>query len=187
MITEKDTIKCEAIFNDERTHRFLWKRVWNKDKPLACVIMLNPCMADTIVTDTTTYLVVNNIASLEKFGGVIVVNLYSVLTSKLKFRWNSDDDLNAPENDSYIKKAAEECETVILAWGRATDTNLRIAERATEVMNLLVPYKEKLRQISDGERSGLHPLTPSVRSTWILEEVTLPSPEEKEIVPAQNG
>jgi hypothetical protein len=30
-------------------------------------------------------------------------------------------------------------------------------------------------------------LTPSVRSAWILEEVTLPSPEEKEIVPAQNG
>jgi hypothetical protein len=110
-----------------------------------------------------------------------------VLTSKLKFRWNSDDDLNAPENDSYIKKAAEECDTVILAWGRATDTNLRIAERATEVINLLLPYKEKLCQISDGERSGLHPLTPSIRSSWILEEVTLPLPEEKEIVPAQNG
>ena len=94
---------------------------------------------------------------------------------------------NKPENDSYIKKAAEECETVILAWGKATDTNLRIAERATEVMDILVPYKEKLRQISDGERSGLHPLTPSVRSAWILEEVTLPLPEEKEIVPAQNG
>ena len=187
MITEKDTIKCEAIFNDEHTHRFLWKRVWNKDKPLACVIMLNPCMADTIVTDTTTYLVVNNIASLEKYGGVIVVNLYSLLTSKLQFRWNSDDDLNTTENDTYIKKAAEECEIVILAWGKSTGTNFRIAERATAVLNLLLPYKEKLHQISDGERSGLHPLTPSIRSAWILEEVTLPLPEEKEIVPAHNG
>jgi len=56
MINEKETIKCEAIFNDEHTHRFLWRRVWNKDKPLACVIMLNPCMADGIITDTTTYI-----------------------------------------------------------------------------------------------------------------------------------
>ena len=51
---EKDTIKCESVFNDTRTHRFLWKRVWNKDLPLACVIMLNPCQADNIITDTTT-------------------------------------------------------------------------------------------------------------------------------------
>lgn len=57
MITEKDTIKCEAVFNDERTHRFLWKQVWNKDKPIACVIMINPCQANTVVTDTTTFLV----------------------------------------------------------------------------------------------------------------------------------
>lgn len=87
MITEKDTIKCEAIFNDDHTHRYLWKRVWNKDKPLAAVIMLNPCMSDNIVTDTTTTLVVNNVARLEKYGGVIIVNLYSLLASKLSFRW----------------------------------------------------------------------------------------------------
>ena len=44
MITEKDTIKCEAVFNDNRTHRYLCKRVWNKDKPCIAVIMLNPCL-----------------------------------------------------------------------------------------------------------------------------------------------
>ena len=69
MITEKDTIKCEAIFNDEHTHRFLWRRVWNKDKPMATVVMLNPCHADNVITDTTTALVVNNVARLEKYGG----------------------------------------------------------------------------------------------------------------------
>ena len=35
MITEKETIKCEAVFNDEHTHRYSWKRIWNKDKPIA--------------------------------------------------------------------------------------------------------------------------------------------------------
>ena len=129
MINEKETIKCEAIFNDERTHRFLWRRVWNKDKPLAYVIMLNPCMADGIITDTTTYLVVNNVACLERFGGVEIVNLYSLLTSKLNFRWNSDDDLYMKENDDYIRKSAADCEMIILAWGTGVSTNKRVCAR----------------------------------------------------------
>lgn len=27
---EKETIRCEAIFNEGHTHRYLWRRVWNK-------------------------------------------------------------------------------------------------------------------------------------------------------------
>lgn len=168
MITEKDTIKCESIFNEDRTHRFLWKRVWNKDKPLAAVVMLNPCIADNIITDTTTALVVNNIARLEEYGGVTIVNLYSLLTAKLNFRWNSDEDLNDEENDDYIKKAAEEAKLVILAWGKSADTNQRIAERADDVLEILSPYKDKLKVITDGEREGLHPLTPILRQRWEL-------------------
>ena len=178
MITEKDTIRCEAVFNEEHTHRFLWKRVWNKDKPLAAVVMLNPCQADNIVTDTTTSLVVNNIARLEEFGGIVVVNLFSLLTSKLNFRWNSDEDLNDAENDSYIKKAAEECSHVILAWGKSADTNKRIADRARKVLELLKPYSEKLYCISDGERDNLHPLTPSLRNQWILKSFDLTAYEK---------
>lgn len=165
---EKDTIKCESVFNEDRSHRFLWKRVWAKDKPLACVIMLNPCMSDNIVMDTTTALVVNNIARLETYGGVMILNLFSKLTTKLNFRWNSDDDLNEPENNGYLQKAAAECDLIVFAWGRGIATNKRILNRANEVVMLLDPYMEKVRIISDGEREGLHPLTPSVRSSWEL-------------------
>ena len=49
----EDNIKCESIFNDDRTHRFLWRRIWDKDKPIITVIMLNPCLSDNIITDTT--------------------------------------------------------------------------------------------------------------------------------------
>ncbi len=169
MITEKDTIKCEAIFNDEHTHRFLWRRMWDKDKPMATVVMLNPCHADNVITDTTTALVVNNVARLEKYGGVNIVNLYSLLTNKLNFRWNSDEDLNEEENDSYIKKAAEESDVVILAWGKGADSNQRITERAVDVINLLNHLEDKLYIISDGLRKGLHPLTPTIRNGWTLE------------------
>lgn len=169
MLTEKETIKGEAIFNDERTHRFVLRRTWNKSKPQAMVVMLNPCDADSVICDTTTFLVINNIARLEEFGGVTIVNLFSLLTSKLSFKWSPDEELNLPENDDYIKKAVEESSKVILAWGRAVDTNRRIEERAMHVLNLLLPYREKLFLIFDGDRVGLHPLTPAIRNRWILE------------------
>jgi len=178
MITEKETIKCEVVFNEERTHRFSWKRVWNKDKPMVAVVMLNPCSADCVVTDTTTSLVVNNVAALEKFGGVEIVNLYSMLTSKLNFRWNSDEDLNHPENDNYIITAAKESEAVIVAWGRAVDENKRIIGRVEQVMKLLEPFSEKLICISHGENSGFHPLTPCVRSGWTLVKFEYKKPDE---------
>lgn len=171
MIAEKDTIKCEAVFNEDRTHRFLWKQVWDKDKPLACVVTLNPCLSDNIVTDTTTWLVVNNVARLEEYGGVAIVNLFSLLTNKLVLRWLDDHQINHQDNDNYIVKTAQEAGVVILAWGKAWDTNQRIYQRGEEVVALLDSYKEKLRVLGDGERVGLHPLTPAIRGRWDLEPI----------------
>lgn len=132
--------------------------------------MLNPCESDGIITDTTTSLVINNVARLEEFGGVAIVNFYSMLTSKLNFRWNADSDLNHEENDAYIMKAVEEASKVILAWGRAEDTNKRVEDRASEVIKKLSKYKDKLFVISDGAgRYGMHPLTPALRNRWLLE------------------
>lgn len=181
MITERETIKCEAVFNVERTHRFLLKRIWDKSKPLATVIMLNPCDADALLADTTTYLVVNNVARLEEFGGVIIVNLYSLLTSKLILKWSPNEELSLGENDDYIKKASEDASKIILAWGRGVDSNKRLAERAMQVLNNLMPYKEKLFVISDGERVGLHPLTPSIRNGWTLLTLDEASAMQKEL------
>ena len=180
MLNEKDTIKCESIFNDERTHRFWWKRVWDAKKPIACVIMLNACVADNVIMDTSTYLVVNAIANLEDYGGVIIVNLFSKLTSKLNFKWNGVEDYNLPENDDYIKKAAEESEVVVLAWGKGAANNRSIEERAIDVINLLDAHKSKMRVIYDGEKAGIHPLTPSVRNGWQLLKLSeVPAVEEK--------
>ena len=178
MITEKDTIKCESIFNEERTHRYLWRRVWDKDKPIISVITLNPCLSDNIITDTTTALVVNNVAMLGEYGGVEILNLYSKLTPKLRFS-EPDEELNDKENDSYILKAVESNPITVLAWGKASNSNARIEERAVHVINMILPYQDKLYVISDGIRTGLHPLTPSVRGEWILEkcEFTI-QPEE---------
>jgi hypothetical protein len=185
MITEKDTIKCEVVYDDSKQHRLMWKQVWDAKKPLACVIMINPCQASTVITDTTTYLVVNNIANLGDYGGVTIVNLFSLLTPKLHFTLPMV--LNDKDNDSYIRKAAEEASVVILAWGKGADTNLKIAERARQVVAMLEPQKEKLRVISDGERMGMHPLTPALRSQWLLADPTEWLEAMKESKPQSNS
>ena len=183
MITEKETVKCEAIFNEERTHRYLWRRVWSKDKPCACVVMINPCVADCLIMDTTTYLVVNNIARLEDFGGVEIVNLYSKITNKLELRWNSDEDLTDGSNNSYIKKSAAECDTVILAWGTGVLNNKRVLGRINDVLEQLKPFSKKLHVITDGDEvRAVHPLAPAVRNQWILETF-----EPKDIQPAEKA
>jgi hypothetical protein len=131
--------------------------------------------------DTTTYLVVNAIANLEDYGGVIIVNLFSKLTSKLNFKWNGVEDYNLPENDNYIMKAAEESDIVVLAWGKGAANNHSIEERAVDVINLLDVYKSKMRVIYDGEKAGIHPLTPSVRQGWQLLKLSeVPLVEEKD-------
>lgn len=179
MITEKDTIKCEAIFNDDKTHRLMWKQVWNKDKPMACVIMLNPSMSDTIICDLTTSLVVNNIARLEEYGGVFIVNLFTILTPKLQMRFAQETDINMYENDNYIRSSCEQSAVIIMGWGCGAEKNVRISNRIDQVLTLLSKHEEKFRVISDGRKSGIHPLTPSCREKWIL-EVYNPEPKDTE-------
>lgn len=168
MITEKETIRCVAIFNDERTHRYTWKRVWDKDKPLLVVVMLHPCFADTVICDTTSYLVVNNVRRLEKYGGLNIVNLYARLTEKLTFRWESEEALIGEDNDTYIKRAALEADDIVLAWGIGASNVQAISNRIDNVIELLSGLNKNLLVISDGKRKGLHPLTPSIRSEWTL-------------------
>ena len=71
MNIEKSTINCETIYNEDKTHKFVLKRTWDKEKAKACVRMLNPGHADTVTQDTTTYLVMNNAALLD-FGEVML-------------------------------------------------------------------------------------------------------------------
>ena len=173
MLIEKDTIKAESHFNDERTHRYLCKRIWNKDKPCLAIIMINPCLSDNIINDTTTTLAINNVARLEEYGGIHILNLYSLLTNKLSFRYNSDEDLSHKENDDYILRSAAECSKIVLAWGKTESTNMRIADRVVQVINLLMPYADKLYCISDGENNFYHPLCPKVRTGWNLEPIDI--------------
>ena len=177
MITEKTTIKCEYCYDDEHIHRYYIKKVWDKNKPLICVIMLHPCESEgnNLITEYTGFLVTNNVARMEKYGGVIMVNLFSRLTDKLSFKEFDVSELTGENNNQQILDAVENSELTVLAWGSSGRSSKHISDRVMEVINLIKPYGDKVHVLTDGSRSGLHPLCPSLHNRWLLEKVNLAS------------
>lgn len=168
-MTEKSTILCEAVFNEDKTHRYAWKRVWDSKKPELCIITLNPNSRNVFELDLTSMLVTDNAYRLKEYGGVNIVNLFSVLTDKLKASNIKGTDKHLSENIKYIKKICGNCKDIIIAWGKAGNINKNIKDREQLVLNELKPFSNKLYTLVDynGE-TGLHPLTPSVRKGWSL-------------------
>ncbi|MBR4319664.1 MAG: DUF1643 domain-containing protein [Oscillospiraceae bacterium] len=176
MKTETANIKSKALFSNDRTHRLLLRKEWDKTKKTAMIIMINPNTADTLNMDLTTMLVINNLNELG-FGCVNIANLYSKIMPKLSLRFNSDEDLLHEENDTVIQQYAQMSDAVIIAWGTAGNTSQRVRNRKDELLEVLEPYANKLYQI--GEK-GYHPLTPAIRTNWELEPYNLEVDENVE-------
>ncbi len=164
MKTITSTISNEAVFSDDNRHRLLLRKMWDNKKPTAMIIMINPNSADELSSDTTTMLVMNNLHKLG-YGSVDIVNLYTMIIGKIRFRFNSDDDLLHPDNDDVIYRSAEKSDTIIIGWGTVGLHNMRIRERQKAVLDMLKPFSDKICQISE---NGCHPLTPAIRNYWDL-------------------
>lgn len=128
MKIEKSTIKTEALFSQDHTHRLLLRKEWDNTKPVASVIMINPHSADTFSTDSTTMYTLNNLYSLG-YGAANLLNLYTRICDRLMLRFNSDEDLLDPQNDEIILKCAAESDEIIIAWGSAGHNSQRVRDR----------------------------------------------------------
>lgn len=162
-IIEKSIIKTEAYFSEDKKHRYLLKKEWDKNKKKAVVIMINPSTAQEIVTDHTTMFVINNLSKLE-YGSVDIVNMFSKVGTKLRLGV-SMDELVGEETDDFLIKSSEKADIIIIAWGKGADNSKRITERQEQLKQLLEPFQDKLHQIGE---IGYHPLCPQVRSNWNL-------------------
>ncbi len=164
METETSNIRSKAIFSDDGEHRLLLWKEWDKDKPTAMIIMINPSTADDLISDNTTMLVMNNLHRLG-YGCVNIVNLYSRIMDRLSLRFYSDNDLLDENNDAVIGKYAEKSDMIIIAWGCVGKHSQRIRYRQAELLEKLMNCADRLYQIGDKQ---CHPLTPIVRNEWKL-------------------
>ena len=165
MITEKNIMKTEAKFSEDRAYRYTLSKEWNK-KPKAMVIMNNPSSAGEVSLDLTTLYTINNLVALD-YGGCEIVNLYPKVTKKL----NADDvDLREIEtSDKIIVETAEKVDSIIIAWGRVGEKSKAIEKRQNELLEKLQGFNDKLYIIGDDKGNELfHPSAPSVRFFWKL-------------------
>lgn len=167
---EKTTIKTEAIFSDDKKHRFNLKKEWDKTKEKALVIMKSASDVNGITLDHTTIHVVNNLAKLD-FGTVEIMNLFTEINTRITADSLKDKEM-LQENNNYIIKAAVKADKIIIAWGRCGNNNKSIKTREVEVLKLLEKQKGKIYQIADEQgREGFHPLASAVRLKWYLSKL----------------
>lgn len=122
MQTIKSTLETEAIFSDDQQHRYLLKKIWDKDKQAITIITMYPHYDSVLNIDLTTQLIMNKVSEMDVLGSIHFVNLYSNISTpiNLKHLENAYDK----HTDIQIMKAVKESDEVILAWERMRRSRL---------------------------------------------------------------
>ena len=104
-----------AVLSTDRTRRYLLTRRWD-DGPLMAWLMLNPSTADARTDDATITRCVRRARDLGAFGGIAVVNLFSLRTTDPR-RLRSCPDPVGTGNDSFVARTCQNAVLVVVAWG----------------------------------------------------------------------
>lgn len=168
MPIEVATIKCKSIFSDNSQHRYQMSKIWDKNLPQANIITIAPSECHGVESDLTTNIITNNLHMLG-FGGYTMTNLISKIGVDVKKIKNTKDLWNN-DTDKNILSCAKAADKIIIAYGSFAHTRKQFAYREKQVLELLKPFQDKVCQITDGgDRQFLHPLTPCVRNSFILQ------------------
>lgn len=174
MITEKSTIIVEMLLNEEKTERYLYKRIWSKAKAprLACVMTIHPGSIDPNNMDLTTMLIANAVNEMG-YDGFLSVNLTSKLQQKRKISANDFSE----ENESEILEAFndEQVEKIIVAVGSSIKTNKEVNVQLKSIIAQLSEERQRMVEVLVGLDGPVHPLTPIARGVggWKLARVKM--------------
>ena len=138
----------DATFSPCGKYRYTLERIWDKTKPLLLYVMLNPSKADNCEDDKT----INrcyDFAPPERFGGILVGNLYALIETDSRlllarvrdYAWGRVADHPVGEtdgvrNDAALKELHNRACTTIVAWG-ANGSKPRVRDRKRDVVALL--------------------------------------------------
>lgn len=174
MNTERSTIVVEVLLNEEKTERYLYKRIWSKVKApkLACVMTIHPGSNDPNSMDLTTMLIANSIHEMG-YDGFLSVNLTSKVHQKRKI---SASDFSE-ENESAILGAFndEQVEKIIVAVGSSIKTNKEVNAQLKSIIAQLSEERQKMVEVLVGLDGPVHPLTPIARGVggWRLAKLKM--------------
>lgn len=169
MLIEKNILKSDLSYNDDKSKRYLLRVEWEKTKQKMCIIMLTSGTTNGISFDRTSNLVIEN-ANRLNYGSVDMLNLFSSIDTDF------DEEIDK-DNMKIIETSAKNSDIIIFAVGTGHKSNKRIIKRQKDVLEMLKKYDKKLYCIADSDgRKFYHPLCPKVRK-WNLmkfdiEEIT---------------
>lgn len=107
-----------AIFDQERTHRYLLVRRWDRDKPTLLGILLNPSTADDESDDPTTRRMMQ-FAAAWGFGEWKAVNLFALRSPDPADLRRSEAPIGL-SNDAIIRMEVgrlRNVDKIMCAWG----------------------------------------------------------------------
>lgn len=159
-----------ASFSTCRRWRYLLWRRWDRARPVANFLMLNPSTADEVKLDPTCSRA-RDYAERWGYGALVVTNV---------FAWRATDpaqlkaarDPVGPANDRAIARAAREAAIVVCAWGNH-GAHLGRAEAVVRLLEGAGVQVHALRVNGTGQPA--HPLY----LPGSLKPVRWPGPREK--------
>lgn len=114
MITKGNSI-AGAVFSDCEKYRYRLWRIWDKNKPKACFVMLNPSVADENQLDPTVTRCKKRAETLG-YGGMEIVNIFALRSTDPKALYGDVDPVGL-HNFQAIAAAVKESAIAICGWG----------------------------------------------------------------------
>ena len=159
--TLKDGMQVHTVMSKDGTKRYSITQVWDNNKKIAQLVMFNPSTADGTKSDATTRRLKSEL-SKQGFGGIHIVNLYSVRASKPSaLKSMSDEAKGMTSIGKYLNPNAS---VTIAAWGglgqkSSTGTKHLQKYRELEVIRELQARKIELKAFATTKGGDpVHPI-----------------------------
>jgi hypothetical protein len=128
-------LERDAVISECGKYRYLLRRTWDRAKPRALFVMLNPSTADAEIDDAT----IRSCIRLSKglgYGSFEVVNLFGLRATDPTELAKADDPIG-PLNEKVSAAAIMRCDVAICAWG----AHPLAAQKSTFIGGLIRSYR----------------------------------------------
>lgn len=136
-----------AQFSPCRKYRYALWRIWDNTKPLVMFVGLNPSDANEH-NDDPTMRRVKRFAKDWGFGGVYMMNVFAIVSSKPEILKTCDDPFG--DNDKWLTEMKDKCSAVVFAWG-----NNKVHGRDAKIIEM---FPDGLALGYNKNGSPIHPL-----------------------------
>lgn len=144
-----------AEFSPDRKYRYSLWRIWDRTKPLAMFIGLNPSTANETEPDNTIKRV-GGISKNNGYGGFYMTNCFPIVSSEpdiVRDWYYSLIGHYMAVNDMKLKEISEKCNAVVFAWG-----NFKIVKETKRDKQLAEMFPDAMALFINKNGSPKHPL-----------------------------